>query len=75
MRKDGVLDPQGKTIHESLGRLEYDKIESVRVGKVFFIDIKAENAEMAKKQIEEISIKVLSNPIIENFVILDLQEL
>ena len=73
-RKPGVLDPQGKTILESLKRLEYENIESVFVGKAFFIDIKSQDEEAAKKALSEIALKVLSNPIIEEFEIIHFEE-
>ncbi|MFP4460174.1 MAG: phosphoribosylformylglycinamidine synthase subunit PurS [Candidatus Zixiibacteriota bacterium] len=74
-RKPGVLDPQGKTILESLQRLEYGNVNSLYVGKSFFIDIDSENAGDAKAEIAEISKKVLSNPIIEDFEILEIEEI
>lgn len=74
-RKPGVLDPQGKTILESLKRLEYENVKSVFVGKVFFLDIEVESAEKAELEIGEIARKVLSNPIIEDFEIIHLGEI
>ncbi|MDW7968448.1 MAG: phosphoribosylformylglycinamidine synthase subunit PurS [Thermoanaerobaculum sp.] len=32
--KQGVLDPQGEAIRRVLGRLGYQEVQSVRVGKV-----------------------------------------
>ena len=34
MLKDGVLDPQGEAVKHALNSLEYNKVESVRQGKV-----------------------------------------
>ena len=37
--KNGVLDPQGKAIENSLINLGFDKIENVRQGKFIELDI------------------------------------
>jgi phosphoribosylformylglycinamidine synthase PurS subunit len=31
--KDGVLDPQGKTVHHALNDLGYDEVLDVNIGK------------------------------------------
>ena len=65
--KKGVLDPQGKAVHESLKSLGYSEFEEVRMGKYFEIkisdDVKDKN--LIEEKIKEISEKVLSNPIME----------
>ncbi|KAA3631499.1 MAG: phosphoribosylformylglycinamidine synthase subunit PurS [Calditrichaeota bacterium] len=66
--KEGVLDPQGVTIHKSLQQMGYDDFVSVRSGKFFELEIKADAADMDKK-IEEVSSKLLSNPVIENYTV------
>lgn len=65
--KSAVLDPQGVAISKSLATLGYDGIQSVRQGKVFEIELDATDANKAKSMLEEISLKLLSNPVIENF--------
>ena len=61
-----VSDPQGQTIHRALNHLGYDKVKGVRVGKYFEIELDAPNNEDMKKQIEEMSHRLLSNPVIED---------
>ena len=39
MLKDGVLDPQGEAVKHALNSLEYNKVESVRQGKVIEIGL------------------------------------
>ena len=67
--KDSVLDPQGQTVKNALHTLGYKSISDVRQGKVFELDITDTNGE--KRDIEnlinEISNRVLANPIIEKF--------
>ena len=37
MLKEGVLDPQGEAVKYALNSLEYNKVQSVRQGKVLEI--------------------------------------
>ena len=66
--KEGVLDPQGVTIHKSLQQMGYDDFVSVRSGKFFELEIKGDASDIDKK-IEEVSSKLLSNPVIENYTV------
>ena len=64
--KKSVFDPQGKTIHDALGTLGYSQVQDVRQGKYFELDLLPGLAGAeAKKKVEEIAEKVLSNPVIE----------
>ena len=45
--KNGVLDPQGKAIQQTLNGMGFPNVENVRQGKFFDIDIN----EKVKKQI------------------------
>jgi phosphoribosylformylglycinamidine synthase len=64
--KKSVFDPQGKTIHDALGTLGYSQVQDVRQGKYFELDLApGVAAAEAKKKVEEIAEKVLSNPVIE----------
>lgn len=65
--KDNVNDPQGVTIAESAKRIGFEGINSIRSGKIFIVDIESDNEKSASKNINEISDKLLSNPIIEKF--------
>ncbi len=66
--KEGVLDPQGVTIHKSLKQMGYDDFVSVKSGKFFELEIKAD-ADNIDKLVNEVSEKLLSNPVIENFTV------
>lgn len=62
--KKGVSDPEGKNTHKSLELLGYDQVKEVKSLKVYRMQIEAESREEAEKQIEEMSRKILSNPVI-----------
>jgi len=68
LKKD-VLDPQGKVVNQTLKNMGYNNIISVRQGKHFEIEINEADKEKAKKIIEEICKKLLSNVVIEDFTI------
>ncbi len=66
--KEGVLDPQGVTINKSLKQMGYDDFISVKFGKFFELEVKADSADIDRK-IKEVSEKLLSNPVIETFTV------
>ena len=68
LKKD-VLDPQGKVVNQTLKNMGYENILNVRQGKYFEIELNETNSEKAKKTIEEICKKLLSNTIIEDYTI------
>ncbi len=68
LKKD-VLDPQGKVVGQTLKNMGFENIISVRQGKYFEIEINENNEEKAKTTIEEICKKLLTNIVIEDYVI------
>ena len=67
--KPGVLDPQGKAIEGALKSLGVGGIASVRQGKVFDVEIDAENREAARRKLAEACEKLLANTIVEDYAI------
>ena len=62
--KPGVLDPQGRAIHNALEGLGFEGVESVRQGK--FIEL--EHGEgVSDADLEAMCRKLLANTVIENF--------
>jgi|TARA_B100002052_G_scaffold279750_1_gene287255 phosphoribosylformylglycinamidine synthase PurS subunit len=68
--KNGVLDPQGKAILQTLNGMSFSNIEEVRQGKFFEISIKENDETKAKAQVEEICKKLLANLVIEDYKII-----
>ena len=68
LKKD-VLDPQGKVVRQTLKNMGYKNIINVRQGKYFEIELDIEDKEKAKKIIEEISKKLLTNVVVEDYKI------
>jgi phosphoribosylformylglycinamidine synthase len=65
--KKSVFDPQGKTIHDALVGMGYAGVTDVRQGKFFEVELQGGSPESARATVEEISRKVLANPVIESF--------
>ena len=65
--KNGVLDPQGKAIENSLTNLGFDKVKNVRQGKFIELDINEDDPEQAHKQATDMTEKLLANTVIENY--------
>ncbi len=65
--KGEVLDPQGAAIQKGCRALGYDAVRAVRQGKLFEIELDADDESKARQLLEELAEKLLSNPVIEDF--------
>ena len=68
--KDGVLDPQGKAIQQTLNGMGYSEVKEVRQGKYFDIEVNTSDEKNAKAKVEEMCKKLLANLVIEDYKIL-----
>ena len=67
--KNGVLDPQGKAIQQTLNGMNFSSVNDVRQGKFFEISVNEDNEAKAKAQVEDMCKKLLVNLIIEEYKI------
>ena len=67
--KNGVLDPQGKAIQQTLNGMNFDKVSDVRQGKFFEIEVKENDETKAKLLVDEMCKKLLANLVIEDYKI------
>jgi len=65
--KDGVLDPQGKTVHHALNDLGYDEVQDVNIGKYLEVKLDSTSEEEAEIRVREMCEKLLANTVIESF--------
>jgi phosphoribosylformylglycinamidine synthase PurS subunit len=72
--KEGLADPQGKAIHDALPTLGWDNVSEVRAGKHFELVVEADDEDAAAAQVQEMGSRFLSNPVIEDFRVLDAEE-
>jgi phosphoribosylformylglycinamidine synthase subunit PurS len=63
--KQGILDPQGAAIEDSLRKLGFD-VSDVRVGRIIDLDLQAEGPNHARMQVERMCSELLANPLIES---------
>ena len=68
--KNGVLDPQGKAIQQTLNGMGFSEVNEVRQGKYFDIELNESDESKAKSQVEEMCKKLLANLVIEDYKIL-----
>ena len=68
--KNGVLDPQGRAIQQTLNGMNFSNVNEVRQGKFFEINVNENNEEKAKGQVEEMCKKLLANLVIEDYKII-----
>ena len=68
--KNGVLDPQGKAIQQTLNGIGFSNVNKVRQGKYFDIDVNEINEKDAKSKVEDMCKKLLANLVIEDFKII-----
>jgi phosphoribosylformylglycinamidine synthase len=71
--KKNVLDPQGKVIQQTLDSMGFNNISEVRQGKFFEIEIDEKDQKKAKEKVEDLSKKLLTNLVIEDYKIIESQ--
>ena len=69
MLKPEILDPQGQAIAQAMARLGSDRIADVRQGKRFEVELEGEITEERLAQIRMAAETMLSNPVIEDFIV------
>ncbi len=71
--KTEVLDPQGDAVRRALGKLGFEGVKGVRVGKLIEIEIDEKVHTEAKaelqKRLAKMADEMLANPVIEDYEI------
>ncbi len=66
--KNGILDPQGKTVQHALESLGFQRIREVRMGKLIQLRF---GEKIGKAEAERLTVaacqKLLANPVIEDY--------
>ena len=69
--KTEVLDPQGDAVRRALGKLGFEGVQGVRVGKLIEIEIDEKVHSEAKAELEKrlakMADEMLANPVIEDY--------
>jgi phosphoribosylformylglycinamidine synthase len=66
--KQGILDPQGRAVEQSLRQLGFS-VGETRVGRVVDVEVDAASSEEARAQVEAMCERLLANPLIESYEI------
>ena len=66
--KPGVLDPQGKAVADTLGRMGYNEVSTARISKSIELDLdNGLSPDAAEARVKEMCEKLLANTVIENY--------
>jgi phosphoribosylformylglycinamidine synthase PurS subunit len=71
--KPGLADPQGKAVEAALPALGWTNVSGVRVGKHIRLDVDAADEAAARRQVGEMVERLLSNPVIEDARVLEVE--
>ena len=69
--KEGLADPQGKAVESALPSLGWTNVRHVRVGKHIKLDVEASDEASALEQVRGMAVRLLSNPVIEEYQVLE----
>ena len=73
-RKEAILDPQGKATGHALSTLGLPEIQDTRIGKLVRLKVEAETKHDARRVAHDAADKLLANPIMETYVVIDVTE-
>ena len=65
--KNGVLDSQGKAVHQALNDLGYAEVEDVRLGKYMEVALSGISEQEAQTRVTEMCEKLLATTVIESY--------
>ncbi|GBD06564.1 Phosphoribosylformylglycinamidine synthase subunit PurS [bacterium HR21] len=68
-----ILDVQGKTVEQALQAIGFPMIAQVRIGKYIEMEVEASSAEEARAVGEEACRRLLANPVIEDYRIVEVE--
>jgi len=67
--KEGILDPQGRAVEQSLPHLGVTGIGHVRVGRRVEMTVEASDEAAARAIVDRLAGELLANPLIEQYVV------
>jgi phosphoribosylformylglycinamidine synthase len=67
--KEGILDPQGRAVEQSLPHLGVTGVGHVRVGRRVELTVEAADETAARAIVERLAGELLSNPLIEQHAV------
>jgi phosphoribosylformylglycinamidine synthase PurS subunit len=65
--RPSVLDPAGEATRAAASRLGVGGVRRLRIGKAVDLELEAPDRATAQAQLEQLSERLLANPVIENW--------
>jgi phosphoribosylformylglycinamidine synthase len=66
--KEGILDPQGQAVQDSLRKLGF-AVGRARVGRLVELEVEAATEDEARTELDRMCRQLLANPLIESYEI------
>jgi phosphoribosylformylglycinamidine synthase len=67
--KPGILDVQGASVQRALQGLGFGEVQGLRVGKVLDLELDGLSGDSARRRVEEMCARLLTNPVIEDYTV------
>jgi phosphoribosylformylglycinamidine synthase len=67
--KEGILDPQGRAVEQSLPHLGVTGVGHVRVGRRVELTVEAADEAAARAVVDRLAAELLANPLIEQHAV------
>jgi phosphoribosylformylglycinamidine synthase subunit PurS len=64
--KEGILDPQGQAVEQSLRKLGF-AVGHATIGRVVDVEVEAASADEARERVDAMCRQLLANPLIESY--------
>jgi phosphoribosylformylglycinamidine synthase len=65
--KPGILDPQGQATLKTLGRLGFEEVGDVRIGKYIELSVGGDDPDRARARVDAMCRQLIANTVIENY--------
>jgi phosphoribosylformylglycinamidine synthase PurS subunit len=75
MPKEGILDPQGRAVEQSLPHLDVHNVRDVRVGCRVELTVEAADVVAARRTAARLAEELFANPLIESWSIEEAEQL
>ena len=72
--KEGILDPQGQAVERALPALGYEGVSNVHIGRLIELDVPDGGGTDVTQRVEEMCERLLANPLIESYEVVQLDE-
>ena len=67
--REGILDPQGRAVEQSLKSLGFNNVGKVNVGRYIVLELDATDIDRARETVRQMCSQLLTNPNIEDYTL------